>query len=50
MNMIHSDYGGVLAPMASGVEYAKLCYRMALAWIYDPDRKYSIRKKYGLEC
>ena len=50
MNMIHSDYGGVLMPMANGAEYAKLCYKMALAWIYDPDRKMSIRKRYGLEC
>jgi hypothetical protein len=50
MNMIHSDYGGVLSPLANGTEYAKLCYKMALAWIYDPDRKESIRKKYGLEC
>lgn len=50
MNMIHSDYGGVLSPMANGAEYAKLCYKMALAWIADPDKKQSIRKKYGLEC
>ena len=50
MNMIHSDYGGVLSTMVNGVEYAKLCYRMALAWLADPDRKESIRKKYGLEC
>lgn len=50
MNMIHSDYGGVLSPLASGAEYAKLCYKMALAWILDPDRKHSIRHKYGLEC
>lgn len=50
MNMIHSDYGAVLLPMANGIEYAKLCYKMALAWITDPDRKHSIRKMYGLEC
>lgn len=50
MNMIHSDYGGVLSPLASGADYAKLCYKMALAWILDPDRKHSIRKMYGLEC
>lgn len=50
MNMIHSDYGGILSAMANGVEYAKLCYKMALAWITDSDRKHSIRKMYGLEC
>ena len=50
MNMIHSDYGGVLSTLANGSEYAKLCYKMAVAWITDPDRKHSIRKMYGLEC
>lgn len=50
MNMIHSDYGGILSTMANGTEYAKLCYKMALAWINDPDRKQSIRRMYGLEC
>lgn len=50
MNMIHSDYGGVLSSLANGAEYAKLCYKMALAWILDPDRKHSIRHDYGLEC
>lgn len=50
MNMIHSDYGGVLQPLASGAEYAKICYKMALAWLSDPDRKHTIRKMYGLEC
>lgn len=50
MNMIHSDYGGVLSTLANGSEYAKLCYKMAIAWITDPDRKHSIRKMYGLEC
>ena len=50
MNMIHSDYGGVLGTLSNGADYAKLCYKMALAWILDPDRKHSIRKMYGLEC
>ena len=50
MNMIHSDYGGVMTTIANGAEYARLCYKMALAWIYDPDRKHTIRKMYGLEC
>ena len=50
MNMIHSDYGGVLGTLSNGTDYAKLCYKMALAWILDPDRKHTIRKMYGLEC
>lgn len=51
MNMIHSDYGGVLYSVTTNsAEYAKLCYKMALAWITDPDRKHSIRHRYGLEC
>ena len=50
MNMIHSDYGGVLSSMSSGTDYAKLCYKMAIAWLHDPDRDSSIRKMYGLEC
>lgn len=51
MNMIHSDYGGVLSPLASNsAEYAKLCHKMAVAWLTDPDRKHSIRHMYGLEC
>ena len=50
MNMIHADYGGVLGTMAQGVEYAKLVYKMALAFISDPDRSESIRAYYGLEC
>jgi hypothetical protein len=50
MNMIHSDYGAVLSSMANGAEYAKLCYKMALAWLTDPDRKHTIRHMYGLEC
>lgn len=50
MNMIHSEYGGVLTSLVSGADYPKLCYRMALAWIMDIDRKESIRKMYGLEC
>ena len=50
MNMIHSDYGGVLGTLSNGADYAKLCYKMALAWILDPDRKHTIRKMYGLEC
>lgn len=50
MNMIHADYGGVLQNLAQGSEYVKLAYKMALAFIYDPDREESIRSYYGLEC
>lgn len=50
MNMIHADYGGVLQTMVQGAEYAKVCYKMALAFIMDPDRNESIRAYYGLEC
>ena len=50
MNMIHSDYGGVLSTMAQGADYAKLCYKMAVAWLTDPDREHSIRQIYSLEC
>lgn len=50
MNMIHAVYGGVLMNVAQGIEYAKLAYKMAVAFIMDPDRKKSIREYYGLEC
>lgn len=50
MNMIHADYGGVLQNVAQGSEYAKLAYKMAIAFINDPDRNESIRAYYGLEC
>lgn len=43
MNMIHSDYGGVLITMVQGDAYAKACYMMAVAWLNDPDRKHDIR-------
>ena len=50
MNMIHADYGGVLQNVAQGSEYAKLAYKMALAFISDPDRTESVRAYFGLEC
>lgn len=50
MNMIHADYGGVLMNMASGSEYAKLVYKMAIAFINDPDREKGVRSYFGLEC
>lgn len=50
MNMIHADYGGVLTSLAQGSDYAKLAYKMAIAFINDPDREESIRAYFGLEC
>lgn len=50
MNMIHADYGGVLLNVSSGTEYAKLVYKMAQAFINDPDRRVGVRHYYGLEC
>jgi len=49
MNMMHSDYGGVISTLAQGEGYAKACYMMAVAWVNDPDRKKGIREKYDLE-
>lgn len=49
MNMMHSDYGGVLMTLAQGDAYAKAAYMMSLAWINDPDRHRSIREYFGLE-
>ena len=50
MNMIHADYGGVLQNMVQVSEYPKLAYKLAIAFINDPDRNESIRAYYGLEC
>ena len=50
MNKIHAVYGGVLQNMAQGSEYAKLAYKMALAFISDPSREESVRAYFGLEC
>ena len=50
MNMIHANYGGVLMTMAQGTDYAKLAYKMAIAFINDPDRTETIRQYFGLEC
>lgn len=49
MNMIHSDYGGVLIGYASGDEYAKLCYMLAVAWMTDADKRNDVREHFGLE-
>ena len=48
MNMMHSDYGGVLKDYAQGEEYAKLCYMMAVAWLTDKDRKMTVREYFHL--
>lgn len=50
MNMIHADYGGVLMGVAQGTEYVKLAYKLAVAFINDPDREESIRSYFGQEC
>lgn len=49
MNMMHSDYGGILMNVAQGDDYAKTCYMMAVAWVNDPDRRWSIREYFSLE-
>ena len=49
MNMIYSDYGGVLQTLASGDVFVKAIYLMSLAWLDDPDRRWSIREYFDLE-
>ena len=49
MNMIHADYGGVLQTLVPDPEYPKLAYRMAIAFIMDPDSKHSVRKYFCLD-
>lgn len=49
MNMMHSDYGGVLMTVVQGEAYAKTAYMMSVAWVNDKDRPYSIRQYFGLE-
>jgi hypothetical protein len=36
--------------VAQGTEYVKLAYKLAVAFINDPDREESIRSYFGLEC
>ena len=48
MNMMHSDYGGVLKNYAQGEEYAKLCYMLAVADLTDRDSKHTIRQYFKL--
>lgn len=49
MNMMHADYGGVLITLVQGEAYAKAAYMMSIAWLNDPDRRWSIREYFGLE-
>lgn len=49
LNMMHSDYGGVLMTIAQGDAYVKACYMMAVAWVQDRDGRWSIRQYFGLE-
>lgn len=49
MNMMHSDYGRTLMPMAQGEQYAKLCYMMAVDWLTDADHRNDVREHYDLE-
>jgi hypothetical protein len=49
MNMIYSDYGGVLMTLAQGDTFAKAAYMMSLAWLDDPDRRMTIREYFELE-
>jgi hypothetical protein len=48
MNMMSSDYGGVLSTIAQGETYAKVCYMMAVAFFNDRDRKHGVREYFGL--
>lgn len=49
LNNIYSDYGGVLMKLTDGKDFVKACYMMALAKLYDKDRKDSAREYFGLE-
>lgn len=48
MNMMHSDYGGVLMTVAQGDTYARLCYSLTVARLLDRDRKWNVREYFGL--
>jgi hypothetical protein len=48
MNMLSSDYGGVISTIAQGDEYAKVCYMMAVAKFNDRDKRFDVRKYFGL--
>lgn len=48
MNMMSSDYGGVISTIAQGDGYAKVCYMMAVAFLTDRDRRHGVRDYFGL--
>ena len=48
MNMMQSDYGGVIMQYAQGEGYAKVCYMMAVAWFNDRDHRHDVREYFGL--
>ena len=48
MNMMSSDYGGALATVVQGDQYAKMCYMMAVAWFTDRDHRHDVRRYYDL--
>lgn len=48
MNMISSDYGGVIQTIAQGDSYAKVCYMMAVAFLTDPDRRENVREYFDI--
>lgn len=48
MNMMSSDYGGVIMTLAQGDAYAKVCYMMAVAFLTDVDRKHDVREYFDI--
>lgn len=48
MNMISSDYGGVIITFAQGDAYAKTCYMMAVAFLTDVDRRHDVREYFNV--
>jgi hypothetical protein len=48
MNMMSSDYGGVIQTIAQGDTYAKVCYMMAVAWFTDPDKRHDVREYFDI--
>lgn len=48
MNMMSSDYGGVISTIAQGDEYAKVCYMMAVAFFNDRDKRHNVREYFDV--
>lgn len=48
MNMMSSDYGGAMAEFVQGEAYAKLCYKEAVAWFNDKEKRNHVRRHFGL--